>query len=235
MAATRLDLVGDNSTTVYNVAFQLGYLSADFVYVYLSSNEYTNQLAYTWLNQTQIVLNSPVPAGVEFHIRRVVQRDNLINDYEAGAILRENNLDDSFLQSLMILEEIADGYSSPSGPFLLNSDVDMLLHKITNLGDATSDKDAINLGQVVTLLENHVASGGSIIVETAPLIVINGQRWTRCADMKSFIWYVDDDGGQWVEDNPSYGYTLTAGASGTFTSSDAKTITVVDGLITLIV
>lgn len=48
-------------------------------------------------------------------------------------------------------------------------------------------------------------SGGSTVSETPPADPVAGSRWTRCRDMKSFIWYVDNEGAQWVEDNPSYG------------------------------
>ena len=48
-------------------------------------------------------------------------------------------------------------------------------------------------------------SGGSIVSETPPNNPLAGNRWTRCSDMKSFIWYVDSEGSQWIEDNPSMG------------------------------
>ena len=48
-------------------------------------------------------------------------------------------------------------------------------------------------------------SAGSVISETPPAFTSEGLRWTRCTDMKVFIWYVDVDGGQWIEDRPSYG------------------------------
>ena len=52
--------------------------------------------------------------------------------------------------------------------------------------------------------------GGSIVSETPPDNPLAGIRWTRCSDMKSFIWYVDDTSAQWVEDNPSVGAPLRA-------------------------
>jgi hypothetical protein len=78
-------------------------------------------------------------------------------------------------------------------------------------------------------------SSNTVVSEAAPPFPTAGLQWIRCSDMKAFIWYVDDGGGQWIEDNPSMGGVVTAGATGTFTSADAKTITVVAGLITSIV
>ena len=147
MAATRLDRVGDGSTTVYSVTFSLGYMRKEFVYVYLASQQYTEQLGYTWLNSTQIELDEPLPTGTKFHIRRVVVRDKPVNDYESGAILRENNLDDSFLQHLMIQEEIADGYFTLVGDLTIQSKLDMRGNKIVNVGNAVDQADALPLGQ----------------------------------------------------------------------------------------
>ncbi len=53
--------------------------------------------------------------------------------------------------------------------------------------------------------EVTASSSGSYVGELPPAIIPRqGDRWTRCTDMKGFIWYVDVDGGQWVEDRPSY-------------------------------
>ena len=52
---------------------------------------------------------------------------------------------------------------------------------------------------------NEVGNGGSYIGENPPTFPQQGDRWTRCTDMKGFIYYVDADSAQWVEDRPSYG------------------------------
>lgn len=142
MAKTRKDLVSNGSSTVYNITFELGYIEKEHVYVYAEGDDYINQLNYNWISDTRIELESPVPSGDTFHIRRVVPRDELVNDYETGAILREDNLDSSFLQALMILEEISDGYFLVDGSeFTAQSDVDMNGYKL--IGD-----DVINAIQV---------------------------------------------------------------------------------------
>lgn len=238
MALTRLDFTGDGVRTVYTVPFTLGYLQKDYIYVYLAEDSYKDQLDYSWLNDNQIVLDSPVAVGVPFSIRRVVPRDTPVNDYESGAILSDTNLDESFLQELMILEEIEDGYIVPEGDFKLNNDIDMQGNKVINVGESTDDGDAINRKTFLDAFRTVAVSGGSIISEDAPVDKVHGQRWTRCSDMLSFIWNEDTVGdpstGGWVEDNPSIGGIATTGASGMFLSTDSKTVTVVDGLITSI-
>ena len=203
MANTIRPYTGDGTTVLYNIDFTLGYIRKAYVYVYLEGNLYTDQLAYTYINDTQIQLTTPVANGTVFNIRRVVPRDSIVNDYEDGASLQEENLDDSFKQAIMALEEIQDGYTDPSGTFSVNTDLDMLNNKIVNLGAAVNPNDAVRLVDAEALA--GVGGGGSTISEVPPVIKVAGERWTRCSDMKAFLWYVDVDGGQWIEDRPSYG------------------------------
>lgn len=202
MALTRKDFTGDGTTTVYDISFDLGYLRKEDIYVSLDSNEYTNQLGYSFLNDTQIVIDAPVSSGVGFNIRRVVDRNTPINDYQEGAILREKNLDDSFAQALMIQQEMEDGYIRVGGKLILDSELDMGGKQIKNLGAPTDPNDAVRLVDAEQLAGQ--SSGGSTISEEPPTIKSAGDRWTRCSDMKAFLWYEDGDSGQWIEDRPSY-------------------------------
>jgi hypothetical protein len=165
MALTRLDKTGDGTTTVYDVDFNLGYLRKDFVYVYLNKGDYQDQLGYTWINNTQILLDNPVPNGTPFYIRRVIPRDEPINDYEEGAIIREDNIDDSYAQALMILEEIQDGWVDPSGNFLVNTVLDMLNNRIINLADAVDPRDAVPFEQMKQFVLDE--QGALVLVERA--------------------------------------------------------------------
>lgn len=161
MAATRLDRVGDGSTTVYDVAFDLGYIRKSYVFVYLEGNEVSNQLAYTWVNDTQVELLAPLAVGVKFSIRRIVPRNQPVNDYESGAILREDNLDDSFVQSLMILEEIEDGYLAGEGSLFIDSDIDMKGNRVINSVPAVNSADLVTLGQMTEVIAQNTLTGSA--------------------------------------------------------------------------
>tara|TARA_R100000544_G_scaffold16105_1_gene7635 strand:- start:8084 stop:10438 length:2355 start_codon:yes stop_codon:yes gene_type:complete len=151
--------VGDGSTTIYPIDFTLGYINKDYVYVYMTSESYTTQLSYTWLNSTQIGLTEPVAVGVEFSIRRVVPRGTLVNDYEDGAILRESNLDASFKQTLMIQEEIADGFFTVGlNAALMNTDLDMQGFRLTNLPKATDPTDPVRQQEFEASLTEQLES-----------------------------------------------------------------------------
>ena len=171
MALTRIDLTGDGVTTVYDLTFGLGYLREEDIYVSLDEDLFINQLKYSFLSESQVALDTPVPTGVKFNIRRVVERDALINDYESGAILREEDLDDSFSQALMIQQEIADGYQFvdrvdgvadevyviESG-VSINGELDMNGYRITDVGDPQEPRDAVNVQSVDQLVSDRLVS-----------------------------------------------------------------------------
>ena len=144
--------VGDGVATIYSIDFQLGYINRDYVYVYLTTDDYTTQVEYTWLNASQIEITTAVADGVSFNIRRVVPRDRIVNDYTDGAILREVNLDNSFKQALMWLEEVADGFMSED-EWRVQTDLNMLGHRITEVGTATDVKDAAPLEQIQDIVD----------------------------------------------------------------------------------
>lgn len=213
MALTRLDLTGDGTTTVYNVNFDLGYLRQEFVYVYLDGDSYTDQLSYTWINSTQIELNVAPANGVAFHIRRVVPRDKPVNDYEEGAILREDNLDDSFVQSIMILQEITDGYIVPDGNFKIDGDLDMLQHEIKNcirlrgLDYAVSGSDAVPLQQLLDLLVENNFQSVVPIIQPRQTIVDGKSQYdaphSKAASPASFFVFIDG-----VAQKPAVDFTV---------------------------
>ena len=110
MAKTIRSYTSDGAQVLYPIDFVNGFIKREYVYVYLDTDAYTTQIAYTWVNDSQIQLTAPVANTLQFHIRRVVPRDTKVNDYNDGSIFKESNIDDSYDQSLMILEEVEDGY-----------------------------------------------------------------------------------------------------------------------------
>lgn len=174
--------------TLYPVDFQLGILSRDHVYVYVG-DVFSVQVGYTWINDGQISLNEPIQEDEVLTIRRIVPKSELINDYENGARLSEQNLDDSFKQALMILEELADGLISEVDPWIINTvvqfnkgaifkdNLDMDGNRIINLGDPINDTDAVNfqtLKNYIPVSDNEcilISGDLGFIFETATLEV----------------------------------------------------------------
>lgn len=79
------------------------------------------------------------------------------------------------------------------------------LPKVVNINSTPENSGGISPSAWVLIDSAQGVDGSTIIQETPPTSPTRGMRWSRCSDMKSFIWYVDVDGGQWVEDNPSMG------------------------------
>ena len=165
--------VSAGTAVLYPIDFNMDFIQRDFVYVYTGSHDnYIDQLSYTWIDDTQIQLSAPEPFGTEIHIRRVIPRDAQINNYTDNAILHERNLDTSYAQALMILEEIADGFLSAEDAFTMLSDIDMQGYLIHNVGDGVVATDAINLLQAQTLVtqvfqgeHTEIAAAGSYVTD----------------------------------------------------------------------
>ena len=108
MANTTRTYTSDGIQTIYPVDFTLGFIHRDYVYIHLESDVHTTQLSYSWIDDSQIQLDTPVASTVNLVVSRVIPRDILVNDYEDGAILRGKHLDESNLQHLMLEEEGQD-------------------------------------------------------------------------------------------------------------------------------
>lgn len=184
--------VGQPDRTVYPVDFTLGYLDRTHVYVYAGDNP-ENQLLYSWVNANQIELAEPFATGEEFKIRRITPRDMIFNDYENGAILEERNLDDSFKQSLMILEEWEDG-SFPNGLNMAN-DINMNGHRILNLPKPTLPHEPLRLEDAVIDVSQVLPTSDLALIRTlmAP-VQIDGALWYN-KDNKLFV----GDEGAWEQ------------------------------------
>ncbi len=155
MAHTFVEWTGDGSRTLYPVQFDLGHIRKEYVYVYQGEHTaYNTQLAYTWVSDSQIELTTPIEANTTLYIRRIVDRNALINDYQTGALLVEESLDDSYKQTLAIVEEITDGFwATEDVASAYNTDIDLRNHKIINLVMATAPdaNDVANVAYVKQL------------------------------------------------------------------------------------
>lgn len=158
---------------------------------------------------------TPLPkAGSLVVIRRRTPRDRTYSNFTGGNPFGQVNVNNSFLWQLYISQEIAEG--DVSDEFFTSNDLDMGGHRVFNLGIPKTDTDAVRVKDLDAAIDKLGDMAGSSISELPPADKVAGRRWTRCSDMKSFIWYVDNNGAQWVEDNPSMGgYTKPAAYYGT--------------------
>ena len=136
---------GNGVDTLYPVDFTLGFIRRDFVYVYTGDDYTADNVDYVWINDTQIQLTNPTALdGIDFYIRRVVPKNELANEYTDRSLFKGKDVNNSYRQALMILEEI-DDLLSPIGDSAIRfrRDIDMDGFKIFDLPEATSDTEPV--------------------------------------------------------------------------------------------
>lgn len=143
----------ESGRTLYPIDFFLGYLSKDHIYVYTDEPE--EELYYDWVNDNQIQLKQPIPINKELKIQRIVPKEPF-NKFENEARLSSKNLDTSFIQALMLHEEILDGFLGKEFIFQSLNVIIKNLEIVNNLKvpDPKSDDDAVNKKYVDDLVNN---------------------------------------------------------------------------------
>ncbi|QQO90859.1 tail fiber protein [Pseudomonas phage Misse] len=102
--------------------------------------------AYVWATDNSLRFNANVPNGVEVLIRRTTDLSSVRHVFSLGAQFKDSTLDDDFKQILHIAQEAVEGANVGD----IYSDLNMHGNKITNVGPAVADGDAVSLGQVRT-------------------------------------------------------------------------------------
>lgn len=102
--------------------------------------------AYTWATSKSLHFNAVVPAGVEVLIRRTTDLSQVRHIFSLGAQFKDSTLDDDFKQILHIAQEAVEGANVGD----IYTDLNMHGNKVTNVGTAVLDGDAVSLGQVRT-------------------------------------------------------------------------------------
>jgi hypothetical protein len=147
-----------------------------------------------------IVFDAPPDTGVTIRIDRTVPDTQLIEYQEYGpfpAKANERGLDLLTMSVQQNAREIGRDFERIDAAKMDKQPI----ADTDNIIIFDSEGNSKDSGKKITDIER---SGGSYVGELPPTFPNQGDRWTRCTDMKGFIWYVDEDGGQWVEDRPSY-------------------------------
>ena len=103
----------------------------------------------------------------------------------------------------LIETAIADSLSRKGDlPNTMEADIDMNSNQILNLPDATTSQEPATYGQLLSV--PAVQQGKSYVQEDVPVNpTTEGVRWYKPSEARTYVWYIDSDGGQWVEENPS--------------------------------
>jgi len=196
-----ISYTGNSSVTTF--AYNFLTYSADHIFIYFDDVLQSSGFTITGVgddNGGDVVFVSPPATGVTIRIDRTVPDTQLLEYQEYGpfpAKANERGLDLLTMAVQQNAREIARG----SGNIEAKKMDKQPTADTNNIVIFDSEGNSKDSGKKL----NEIGNGGSFVGENPPNNPEQGDRWTRCTDMKGFIWYVDADGGQWVEDRPSYG------------------------------
>lgn len=147
-----VDHIGDGVTVTFPFSFvgpDRGYISRNDVYVFVDEVEVTK----TFTGNNQVKLDLAPAVGAKVRIRRIMDKTKPYANFNRGNVFNKEYLNDSFLHSLYIYHEFLDGFLG-SDPWKVQGDIDMDGNRIVNLGGALDCNDAVNLCQVLELIQN---------------------------------------------------------------------------------
>jgi len=139
--------VSDGSLTQVPLGIQFFAQEDIQVYFNLADDPLVAGVDYTWTASKTITFPTPVPAGTTVFLIRQTQVDEMLNVFDGGAGFTRYTLDENFRQILLLAQEMRDGVGL-RGIFL---PLDMHGYQIRDLGPATDDSDALNMGQAKVL------------------------------------------------------------------------------------
>lgn len=134
--------------TLTRISLSIEYFEKDDITLYrnLDITPLVLGTDWQWDGDTAINLltDTPVPDGEYITVRRNTNIDRAFNIYDGGAAFSRDTLDENFKQMIYLAQEFTEG-NGLTGLFF---PLDMHGFKISNLGDGTEPKDAVNKGQL---------------------------------------------------------------------------------------
>lgn len=118
MAVTENTYTGNGSTTNYSITFP--YLSAADIKVQVNGAATT---AYTFANATTISFNTAPANNAPIRIYRETGSVNLNSTFFPGSAIRAQDLNDNFLQSLYLTQEVANNLGQASAATIADNTV----------------------------------------------------------------------------------------------------------------
>lgn len=98
---------------------------------------------WEWVTPSKIKITPTVATGLVAMIRRGTPNDAMYHNFNAGAVFKDETMDENFLQLLYLVQEAKEG----SGATDFYADLDMHGYIIRNHGPALVDSDVVTLGQ----------------------------------------------------------------------------------------
>lgn len=149
MALSRIQTTATGGTAIFSVPFR--YISRAYVEVRVGGVLKTVDVDYEWLNATSIRLFVTPAAGTVVDRRRNTPKDTRLVDFQDGTFLGEADLDKNGDQMFDVAQEISDDIE---GLIKIATDgtVDMEGRRVSNVGPAVEDGDAVTKGYADSVL-----------------------------------------------------------------------------------
>ena len=103
----------------------------------------TTPYTWEWVTDSQIKITPDVPNGLVAMVKRSTPMDAMYHIYDAGAVFKDETVDENFKQVLFLTQEAKEG----SGVSDIYGNVNMHGYVIGNHGAAVLDGDLVTFGQ----------------------------------------------------------------------------------------
>lgn len=200
------EYVGDGSTKQFAINFTLNYIERDDVLVVVDEQI----VPFTWISEGIIELDTAPSVGAIVVLMRDTDLQQLINDYNNGSVIIEENMDESFLQCILSVQEVKDALKRTLkyNPFIKEFDarVDGVSYRISNVENPVEQQDAVTLNYLyndfLDFLQSYIDDAVAAYVPTITVELneltdvsttgsVAGQVLTKQADGT----YAFEDGG----------------------------------------
>lgn len=204
MAFSRITYTYSGQTS-FAVNFTLGYLDQRHVTARVNDEvDGSNEPVYrtiTWITEGTVSISGSLTTGDTIVFERTTPKDALQHDYQDGAVIEEENLDESMKQAIMLVHEVLDGRFAT-----LQADLDMGSNNIVNVADPVNAQDVAT--------KNYIDTFEAINTAAAIAARNLAEQWAS----------EDEDvvvsGGEYSAKH----YSLKSAASAASASADAATI-----------
>lgn len=154
--------------STFAINFTLGYLSEDDVTCRVNDEvDGSDDPVYrtiTFVTEGTVSISGSLTTGDTIVFERTVSKDALQNDYQDGAIIIEENLDDSFKQAVMLAHEVLDGRFG-----VLAENLDLGNNRLTNVANPVNAQDAAT--------KDYIDTFGAINTTTILAAVDLAEQW----------------------------------------------------------
>jgi hypothetical protein len=143
---------GNGVTLSYPITLQGGYFTPDDIvveFIDVATGEITEQSDTTYSIETGFVIFQTAPTSdVYVRIRRKVALENTYSSFNRGNDFGKDNINNSFLNVLYQLQQLADGFLPDD--FYLKYNLNAGSKRIVSLLDGEDDQDAATVSQLNT-------------------------------------------------------------------------------------